>query len=117
MTAYYIFSSLIDRVTDFFVHWYAGGFRIWGHFTISLMEALDRRLAFKITVKYLFQPLYQDRSFIGYTLGFIFRVFRLFIGAILYAFIAVIAIAVYLIWAAAPIYVVFKIINGLIIYN
>ena len=116
MTAYYLFSSLVDRITDFFIHWYADGFRMWGHSLISFMEAVDRRLAFKITIKHLFQPLYQDRSFIGYILGFIFRCGRLIIGTVIYAIILIIAILIYLAWVTVPIYVIYKITEGLIAY-
>lgn len=114
MTAYYVFSSLIDRIVDFFNHWYVGGFRLWSYFIISFMEALDRRLAFKITVKYLFHPLYQDRSFIGYALGFVFRVARLAVGAAVYGIIIIIAVGLYAVWAMVPLYAIFKIITGLV---
>lgn len=114
MTAYYIFSSLVDRIVDFFNHWYAGGFKVWSHAVISFMESLDRRLAFKTTLKYIFHPLYQDRSFIGYALGFVFRTARLFIGAIVYGAAIAVSAGLYLLWAAAPLYAIFKVISGFI---
>jgi hypothetical protein len=113
MTTYYIFSSLVDRIVDFFNHWYAGGFKTWSHAAISFMEGLDRRLAFKTTLKYIFHPLYQDRSFIGYSLGFVFRVARILIGAAVYGAVIIFSAGLYLLWAAAPLYAIFKVISGL----
>jgi len=78
------------------------------------MESLDRRLAFKTTLKYIFHPLYQDRSFIGYVLGFFFRIARLIVGAAVYAVIIAVSVALYLLWAAAPLCAIFKIISGFI---
>jgi hypothetical protein len=99
---------------DFFNHWYSGGFKIWSHAVVSFMERLDRRLAFKTTIRYIFHPLYQDRSLVGYALGFIFRVARILIGAAVYGLIIVFSVGLYLLWAAAPLYAIFKIISGLI---
>ena len=114
MTTYYIFSSLVDRIVDFFNHWYVGGFRIWSHIAISFLESLDRKLAFKTTLRHIFHPMYQDRSFIGYILGFIFRTIRLFLGTIIYGTAIAVFAGLYLIWAAIPFYAVFEIISGFI---
>jgi hypothetical protein len=70
-------------------------------------------LAFKITLKHLFEPLYQDRSFIGYVLGFIFRSGRLIAGALFYFILLAFAAAVYLIWLAVPVFIIFKIATAL----
>ncbi len=110
MTAFvYLFNRFFYRIADFFRHWYFGSFRLYSHFIISLLEKLDRRLAFKITLRHLFQPLYQDRTMIGYILGFFFRAGRLIVGGIIYIFVLLLAIFFYLIWLAIPIYIMYRI--------
>ncbi|MEE8131479.1 MAG: hypothetical protein V3T98_00260 [Candidatus Paceibacterota bacterium] len=106
----YLFNRFVYRITEFFRHWYIKSFFIYSHFVVSQLEKLDRILAFKITLRYLFRPLYQDYSFLGYVLGFIFRVARLIFGGIIYAVVFVIAVAIYLIWLLVPVYVVYKIV-------
>lgn len=106
----YLFIRFFYLLWEFLRHWYLGSFKIYSHFIVSLLEKFDRRFAFKITLKNLFQPLYQDRSFIGYILGFIFRIWRLAIGGFIYLIILAGAILIYLAWMTIPIYVVFKII-------
>ncbi|HDH31180.1 MAG TPA: hypothetical protein ENH26_00150 [Candidatus Wolfebacteria bacterium] len=108
----YLFNRSIYRITEFFRHWYIKSFFIYSHFVVSQLEKLDRFLAFKITLRYLFKPLYQDYSFLGYILGFIFRVARLIFGGIVYAVIFAIAVAVYIIWLAIPVYIVYQIISN-----
>lgn len=92
----------------FFVDWYAGAFYRIGGWTIAILETLDRRWAFVITLKNIFKPLYGDRSFIGGILGFFFRTLRLLIAGILYALIIVVAAAVYIGWALVPLYIIKK---------
>ena len=105
----YLFNRLLYRLLDFLRHWYFDSIKVYSHLIISLLEKFDRRLAFKITFRNLFHPLYQDRSFIGYVLGFCFRASRLVVGGFIYAIMIVIAIAIYLAWLATPIYIIFKV--------
>ncbi len=107
----YLFNRFVYRIKEFFRHWYIKSFFIYSQFVVSQLEKLDRFLAFKITLRYLFKPLYQDYSFLGYILGFIFRVCRLVFGGIIYAVVFALAVALYIIWLATPIYVVYKIIT------
>lgn len=110
MTAFiYIINRFFYRFFEFWRHWYVTSFKVGGHIFISLLERLDQTIALRITLKNLFQPLYQDKSFIGYFLGFIFRTFRLFLGGIFYLILTTIALAVYLAWLAVPLLIVFEI--------
>ena len=114
MTAFiYITNRFFYRFADFWRHWYFGSFKIASYIFLSLLEKLDRKMALKITLKNFFQPLYQDRSFIGYFLGIIFRSFRLFFGGIFYLIAALFALAIYLLWLIIPILIIFEIIKGL----
>lgn len=106
----YLFNRFIYRIKEFFRHWYIKSFFVYSHFVVSQLEKLDRFLAFKITLRCLFKPLYQDYSFLGHILGFIFRVARLIFGGIVYAIVFALAVALYVIWLATPIYIVYKII-------
>ena len=114
MTAFiYIINRFFYRFIEFWRHWYVGGFKIGSHIFLSLLEKLDRKVALRITLKNFFHPLYQDRSFIGYFLGIIFRSIRLFFGGIFYLFMAIIAVAIYLFWFAVPLLIIFEIVKGL----
>lgn len=95
---------------EFFVHWYGNSFFILGGRAVNILEFLDRRLAFKVTLRHFIQPLYQDYSIIGYALGFVFRGARLVLAFLLYAIIVLVFAAAYLLWAAIPLYIIRQII-------
>lgn len=103
----YLFGRAIHRITLFFTDWYVGGFRLVSGRTINTLESLDRRWALIITLRNIFQPLYQDHTFIGSILGFIFRSIRIVIGVCLYTIVIASAIIMYLIIAIAPVYVLY----------
>jgi len=103
----YLINRFFYRIISFFRHWYIGGFSVIAHQTIGLMERLDRFFAFRVTARYFLKPLYQDYSFIGYVLGFIFRSGRLLIGGLLYIVISLLGLVIYIGWAAIPIYIVY----------
>ncbi len=100
------------RILEFFRHWYLDGFLLAGGWTLSVLERLDRIFAVRINFNNLFKPLYQDYTFIGHIWGFIFRSARVAIGGLIYLFLALAAIGLYLAWAAAPIYIIFKIFSN-----
>jgi hypothetical protein len=106
----YLFIRFFYRLKEFLRHWYFDSFRLYSNFVISLLEKLDRRLAFKVTLQHLFQPLYQDQTTIGFILGFFFRSARLIVGGFIYLIMAFIAVLVYLAWLAVPLYLIFQII-------
>jgi hypothetical protein len=112
MTAFplYLLSRVIFRLKEFVHFWYIGSFFIYNHYVFSLLEKIDRVLAFKITLHHIFHPLYGDRTILGYILGFIFRSGRIIIGGIVYALIIVLATIVFIIWLAIPLFIVYKII-------
>lgn len=77
------------------------------HSGLNIFERLDRSLALRVTLHHIFEPLYQDRSVIGYVLGFIFRIIRVIVAFLVYGVIAIIFIAAYIIWAAYPLYLIY----------
>ena len=108
----YIGWRTLHRFAEFFRHWYIVSFYLIGRYLISFLERLDRTLAFRITLTYLFQPLYQDYTVIGYILGFLFRSSRLVVGGLIYAAIILTAAALYLVWLLVPVYIIYRIVRG-----
>lgn len=100
------------RILEFFRHWYLDGFLRAGGWALSVLERLDRIFAVRISFKNLFKPLYQDYSLIGYLWGFVFRSVRVTTGGLIYLFLVLVAIGLYLAWAATPIYIIFKIFSN-----
>jgi len=110
----YIVSRFVYHVFIFFEHWYIGGFIVFFGIFERVIQRFEGVFAILITLRNFFKPLFQDRTFMGYILGFIFRTFRILIGGIIYLVIAVIGLVLYLMWAIIPIYSIVKIIQGLI---
>ena len=113
MIIIYLFKRFIYRLKEFLRHWYIKSFFIYFDFVVSFLERLDRIFAFKITLRFLFHPLYGDYSVLGRILGFIFRINRLIVAGLVYSAVIVVAVILYLVWLTAPIYIVYRIfING-----
>lgn len=107
----YLGQYFIYRIKAFFHHWYADGFFVFSHQYLVVLAEFDRILAWKVTLKNIFQPLYKDFSAIGYVFGFIFRSARLVLGGFIYLCIFVLAAVVFLIWILFPVYVILRIFN------
>ncbi|WP_297988485.1 hypothetical protein [uncultured Anoxybacillus sp.] len=60
-------------------------------------------------MRHWLQPLYQDRTIVGYVLGLFFRSGRILIGGVFYLLVFLIGIAFYLVWALVPPFLLFKI--------
>ncbi len=103
----YLVQRFFYRFLDFFHHWYVDGSRAIGHRFIGTLESLDRTIALRVTVRYLFQPLYRDYTVIGRILGFIFRVLRILIGLVLYCVVAAVYAAFYVGWLVLPALAIF----------
>lgn len=109
----YLGGQLIHRIFEFLEHWYWGSFQAAGGKFIDLLRDWDRFFALKITIRYWLQPLYQDRTFIGYILGPIFRTGRIIVALVAYLIVAALAGLLYLLWLLIPPYVIYKILTGL----
>lgn len=105
----YLFYRFFYRFGDFFRHWFLDGTKFFGHQYISILEGLDKTLAIRITLKYLFQPLYKDYTLLGRILGFFFRSGRIAVAALIYAVTIVFMLAIYSIWLAIPLFVLSQI--------
>ncbi|MBI4993837.1 hypothetical protein HZC33_02700 [Candidatus Wolfebacteria bacterium] len=109
MIIIYLLKRFVFRVKEFLRHWYINSFFVWSHFIISIFEKLDKAFALKITWRHFFEPLYQDRTFLGYFLGFIFRSGRLILGILVYLPLFFLAVLSYLIWLIIPFYIIYQI--------
>lgn len=103
----YLLGRALYRIKLFLSDWYIGGFRLVSSKTINVLESLDRTWALVITLRNIFQPLYQDHTFTGRILGFIFRSIRIAIGLCLYTLVIAVALIVYLLIVVAPIYILY----------
>lgn len=102
----YLGRQFIFRIAEFFRHWYVDGLRFIAREATNLLESLDRFFAWKVTAKNLFQPLYQDHTVIGHTVGFLFRAARLTAGSALYACVISVALFSGIFWALIPIFII-----------
>lgn len=98
----YLLQRFFYRIKEFLRHWYTKSARLYWHFVISKLEKLDYVLAWKITIKNLFKPLYKDYSIIGYIMGFVFRFLRLLLASTIYVAIFIFAVGLFIIWALIP---------------
>ncbi len=113
LSVIYILKRFWERMARFFWHWYRDGFLKFWHETYNVLERFDYVFALKITGQNLFQPMFGDRSFWGYFLGFIFRCFRILIGAVVYTLVVAVAIILYITWASIPVFIIYKIVINL----
>lgn len=98
----YLFSRGIQAIERFLSHWYILAFYTYWGYVARSMASLDRYFAFRVTLFNIFNPLYQDYTFLGYVLGIFFRLARLFVGFLVYSIILITALVLYLVWVSIP---------------
>lgn len=98
----YILHRFLYRLVDFLHHWYVHGSRWLFHYFISTLENIDRTVALRITLKYFFEPLYKDYTFIGRILGIIFRSGRVLGGFAVYTVFVLVFLPIYIAWLFIP---------------
>lgn len=107
----YSIERLFFRIRVFIEHWYVGSFKKYSDFVLNFLSRVDYYLAWKITFRHIFQPLYRDYTFLGYVLGFIFRSIRLFIASVIYLILFAVIIGLYIFWLLIPPIVIYFIFN------
>ncbi len=112
MALTYLAGRFFYRIIDFLRHWYVKSAKIYFNFVLDKLSEIDRVLAWRVNLRHLFHPLYQDYSIIGYSLGFIMRALRFFGTVLIYAAIFFFALFVYLIWLSIPIFLAVKILTS-----
>lgn len=105
----YLLNRFFYRIFDFGRDWFLESFFWIGRHLVNVLESLDQTWALRITLRNIFQPLYQDHSIVGHTLGFLFRSVRIAIAAFVYFLVIVLAAAFYLAWIAVPVVISYRI--------
>lgn len=108
----YILNRYLFRIYYFLYHWYVRGFRKFLNRVINYLEKLDYKFALRINLKNIFQPLFQDYSIASHILGFISRSIRIIVAGIIYAVFIIFCAALFLIWAAVPVFAIYQIITN-----
>lgn len=106
----YLIYRLAYEILAFFKHWYWDSFLLVNKRIRRFLARIDRTVALRITLRNLFQPLYQDYTMLGYTLGLLFRSVRIVLGGALYAVLMLIIFALYALWLAIPLFLLSKLI-------
>ena len=104
----YLFQQIILRIGFFLKNWFFDAFLVFWQRLLKILESLDKVFAIKITFRHWLKPLYQDRTIVGYSLGFIFRTLRIILAGFFYVLIFLIVIFLYLLWAGLPLYLIYK---------
>lgn len=112
MVLVYLIRRFFYRIYDFLRHWYVKSAKIYSNFVLDRLAKIDRVLAWRINLQYLFQPLYKDYTIIGYGMGFLLRLLRLIGTGFVYLVIFAIAILIYLVWLLIPILIVWWVLTS-----
>lgn len=99
----YILKRGLFRIREFLHHYYIDGTRFLFYKFINFVESIDQSVAFGITLKNFFIPLYRDYTFMGRILGIIFRTGRLLVGGVIYLLLGIIFLLIVLGWLLVPI--------------
>jgi hypothetical protein len=98
MVIVYLLERLLVNIKDFFERWYIKGTKIYFSSVIEILRNLDRKFAWKINLKNIFQPLYKDYSVLGYILGFFLRIGRILTALFIYVLFLLAAVFVFGVW-------------------
>lgn len=108
----YLAGRFVYHIYSFFHHWYIDASKVFFHKLVSFLEQLDQTIALRVTLKYFFQPLFKDYTFIGRILGVIFRTGRALFGAIVYFLIIFVFMTVYISWLMMPIILILYVLGA-----
>lgn len=109
---FYLIGLFFARIGDFLRHWYVSSYYVISDLTVRFLEWLDRSLALKVSVRYWLHPLFQERNAVGYIIGFFVRTVRIIFAAIIYGIIIAMAVGIYLLWLAVPLWLAYKTIQA-----
>jgi len=92
----------------FFKHWYIDASKTWLKTAMTLFSELEQALALVVTLKHLFEPLYQDYTLMGQAIGPFFRMGRVILTLGIYIILAAIFLASYIVWIFLPVFLIFQ---------
>jgi len=104
----YITTRFVYKLVEFFRDWYIGFFFLLSRLASHVFGILDRSLALRVNLHHFFEPLYQDRTILGYVLGFVFRLVRLLAGLGFYLALAIVFVLIYITWCLIPFYLIYE---------
>ncbi len=74
----------------------------------KIIKKLEKTFAIKVNFYYLFSPLYQDYTPVGYFFGFLIRFFKILFGSFIYLFLFLLFLFIYLSIILLPFFLIFK---------
>ncbi len=104
----YLLWQIYYGITNFLEDWYIDGFRWWLGHLFGFLEALDKGFALKVTLRHFTEPLYGDRTIVGFFLGLIWRTLRIIIASVVYLLILSVAGLLFFLWVALPPLLLYK---------
>ena len=105
----YVIWRFFYRIKEFLRDWYVVSSYAYVRAILGYMRHMDRTLAFKITLRNIFKPLYGDYSFAGHLIAFPFRIVRLFVSGLVYLIFLCGAVTLYLCWILLPVVLLVRI--------
>jgi len=96
--------SFFKRIAEF---WIKDSFIFLKEKLEKIIFRLEKIFAIKVNFYYLFSPLYQDYSALGYFFGFSVRFFKILVGLVFYLSLILVFLVVYLIFLAFPFFLVY----------
>jgi len=98
MVIIYLLEKTFVNIKDFFWRWYIKSALTYFSGVIEILRMLDRKFAWKVNLKNIFQPLYKDYSFLGYILGIFLRTGRILTALFTYGILLIASIFIFGIW-------------------
>jgi len=86
-----------------YIHWY---FVFVPQYLVSILFRyigyIDDKLAITVMASYIFVPLFNDKTVLGYVLGFVFRLIRIIFGGFILLVFIISAFLILVFWVIAP---------------
>jgi len=102
MVLVFLVRNLLLSIFFFFKRWYWNGYFLMYGKVLGIVRRLERALAVRANLYFLFQPLYQEYNVFGYAVGFVVRFARITAGLVLYGVVVLAGITLYVVWALIP---------------
>ena len=101
------FKNLFYFLKSVFEFWLKDSFLFLKANFEKTLRKLEKTFAIKVNFHYLFSPLYQDYTPIGYFFGFLVRAFKIIFGLIFYFLIFLAFVLLYLFILLLPFFFLF----------
>jgi len=105
---------LLEALLDIFyfpIWWYSGGLKTAGGWCWDLLKSGNEGLAPSLWLENIFVPMYGQYDWQGRIISFLMRLVQVIARTIALFFWAIICLALFLIWLALPVVVIFGLFN------